>query len=146
MGIPMRRIGLLAVISALVFGSIQPLAAKPEAGVYACTFERGNAWLFEKGAYAERQPERVAFSISRVDMGAQTARLGTGEGAAALRTVQALSARHFIEVAGEGFLNITTIYDRDDVSGRYPAVHSRHFAVLGQPLVAQYRGFCDRKP
>jgi hypothetical protein len=42
-------------------------------------------------------------------------------------------------------LNITTVYDRDEASGKYPAVHSRHLAILGQPVVAQYQGFCEAK-
>jgi hypothetical protein len=52
---------------------------------------------------------------------------------------------HFLEAANEGFLNLTTIYDKDEAEGAYPAVHSRHFAILGQPVVTQYQGFCEAK-
>ena len=38
---------------------------------------------------------------------------------------------HFLEVVTEGFLNITTVYDKDDTKGAYPAVHSRHFGHVG---------------
>jgi len=45
----------------------------------------------------------------------------------------------------EGFLNVTTIYDKDEAKGAYPAVHSRHFGLLGQPIVSQYEGYCEAK-
>jgi len=59
--------------------------------------------------------------------------------------VRALNANSFLEVANEGFLNLTTVYDRDSTSGTYPAVHSRHFGILGQPIFAQYAGSCTAK-
>jgi hypothetical protein len=59
--------------------------------------------------------------------------------------VQAVNATHFLEVVTEGYLNITTIYDKDEASGKYPAVHSRHLGILGQPVVTQYQGFCEGK-
>jgi hypothetical protein len=42
----------------------------------------------------------------------------------------------------EGFLNITTIYAKDEKRGVHPAVHSRHFGLFGEPLIAQYTGAC----
>jgi hypothetical protein len=59
--------------------------------------------------------------------------------------VQAVNATHFLEVVTEGFLHITTVYDKDDAKGAYPAVHSRHFGLPGQPIVTQYQGFCEAK-
>ena len=64
---------------------------------------------------------------------------------ASLKIVRAINANHFLEVVNEGFLNLTTVYDKDATSGTYPAVHSRHFGVLGQPVVAQYAGTCTAK-
>ena len=64
---------------------------------------------------------------------------GTGP----LRIVQAVNAMHFLEVVTEGFLHVTTVYDKDEAKGAYPAVHSRHFGLFGQPLVTQYQGFCE---
>ena len=59
--------------------------------------------------------------------------------------VLAVNEMHFLEAANEGFLNLTTIYDKDEAEGAHPAVHSRHFAILGQPVVTQYQGFCEAK-
>ena len=35
-----------------------------------------------------------------------------------------------------------TIYTKDEKSGAHPAVHSRHFGLFGEPLIAQYTGSC----
>ena len=45
----------------------------------------------------------------------------------------------------EGFLNLTTVYDRDAATGAHPAVHSRRFGLLGQPVYAHYTGACQPK-
>jgi len=63
----------------------------------------------------------------------------TERGTGHLRVVQAVNAMHFLEVVTEGFLHITTIYDKDEARGAYPAVHSRHFGLLGQPIVTHSR-------
>jgi hypothetical protein len=83
--------------------------------------------------------------VAAIDHAAQTAELKTQRGTGQLRVVQAVNATHFLEVVTEGYLHITTIYDKDDAKGTYPAVHSRHFGVLGQPVVTQYQGFCEGK-
>ena len=54
----------------------------------------------------------------------------TERGAGTLRVVQAVNATHFLEVVTEGSLHITTVFDKDDAKGGYPAVHSRHFGFL----------------
>ena len=50
-----------------------------------------------------------------------------------------------LEKTGPLAFGITTIYDKDESKGAYPAVHSRHFGILGQPIVTQYQGFCEGK-
>ena len=61
------------------------------------------------------------------------------------KIVRAINANHFLEVMNEGFLNLTTVYDKDATTGAYPAVHSRHFGLMGQPVFAQYAGTCTPK-
>ena len=76
---------------------------------------------------------------------AQSAQLLTERGTGALRLVQAVNATHYLEVVTEGYLNVTTVYDKDEASGKYPAVHSRHLGILGQPVITHYQGFCEAK-
>ncbi len=83
--------------------------------------------------------------FAAIDLDNQRADLITAEGKGPLRIVRALGANHFLEVVAEGYLNITTIYALDSSQANYPAVHSRHFGLFGEPLVAQYTGACTAK-
>ena len=112
---------------------------------YACTFSTGAAFAYEAGAFKSEKAGPIIFEVGAVNPELQSAELITPAGTRPLRVVRAVNALHFLEVVGEGFLNMTTIYDRDDAKGAHPAVHSRHFGVLGQPVVGQYQGFCDGK-
>ena len=113
---------------------------------YACTFKDGASFAYEKGAFnGAAAASDLAFEVAAIDMDKQTATLIVGEKHIPLKVVQAISATHFIELAGEGYLNLTTIYSQVGNDAAYPAVHSRHFGVLGQPLVSQYRGVCKPK-
>jgi hypothetical protein len=120
-----------------------PAAADPT--TFACWFHEGTAHAYDNGQFAAEKAAPLSFGVSGVNAGAQSAELRTERGTAALRLVQAVNATHFLEVATEGYLNITTIYDKDETSGKYPAVHSRHLGILGQPVVTQYQGFCEAK-
>jgi hypothetical protein len=142
------RIGFGAM-ALFVAGVATPAAASDE-GVppLSCTFKAGAAWSYSGGAYLSAAPEPLAFDIEAVDLDGQTARLSVGGKPAGspLRVVRALNANHYLEVAQEGFLNVTTIYDVDPATGSRPAIHSRHLGVLGQPVFAQYAGFCVTRP
>lgn len=112
----------------------------------SCKFETGNTWTYEAGKFQSAPPSALSLEIQDINLEAQAAKLIDGEKpAGTLRIVRALNANHFLEVANEGFLNLTTIYDLDTATGNYPAVHSRHFGLMGQPIFAQYAGFCKAK-
>jgi len=131
-----------AVLTSGLF-ALAPAAAEPAA--FVCTFQQGTAHAYEMGQFAAEKVAPLSFGISAVNVAAQTAEVRTERGTAALRLVRAVNATHFLEVVTEGYLNITTIYDKDEASGKYPAVHSRHLGILGQPVVTQYQGFCEGK-
>src|SRR5262245_59052996 len=118
-------------------------AAADEPKAFACNFTAGVTHAYDKGQFTAEKASPLAFGIAAIDHAAQTADLRMEGGTGALRVVQAVHATHLLEVATEGFLNITTIYDKDEAKGGdYPAVHSRHFAIVGHPIVTQYQGFC----
>ncbi len=113
---------------------------------FACTFDKGNNWSFDGGVYKSSTPSPLSFDITSIDLEKQAADLTIDQKPAGkLRVVRALNANSFLEVANEGFLNLTTVYDRDATSGTYPAVHSRHFGIIGQPVFGQYAGTCKAK-
>lgn len=110
---------------------------------FACTFDTGSSWSYDKGKFQSASAAPLSFAVSGIDLEKQTASLVIdGKHSDALRVVRALNGMHFIEVMVEGYMSVTTVYDRDPATGKYPAVHSRHMAVLGSPLVAQYYGAC----
>lgn len=111
----------------------------------SCKFETGTSIAYADGAYKPTQAQPLTFDIGGIDLDGQLAVLETGGGKGALRIVRAVNANHFLEVVNEGFLNLTTVYDADQDRKAYPAVHSRHVGLLGEPVVAQYYGFCTAK-
>jgi hypothetical protein len=131
-------VGLLAAAAPVAHAAEEPKS-------YACTFSVGAAFSYEGGTYKPEKVGPITFDISTINPEMQSADLVTPVGSRPLRVVRAVNALHFLEVVGEGFLNMTTVYDRDDAKGTHPAVHSRHFGVLGQPVIGQYQGFCHGK-
>jgi hypothetical protein len=117
-----------------------------EARGFTCSFVSGTSTSYEAGDFATKPPQPLAFEIADIALEAQTARLVmNGQKAGELKIVRAINANHFLEVVNEGFLNLTTVYDKDAATGKHPAVHSRHLGVVGQPVFAQYAGFCTEK-
>jgi hypothetical protein len=131
----------LALAAALVVWPVAGLAQSAPDG-FSCTFEVGQSQIYGDGAFRQHKAEPLQFTIAAVNLDAQRAELVTSKGRGPLRIVRAIGANHFLEVVTEGFLNITTIYAKDEKRGVHPAVHSRHFGLFGEPLIAQYTGAC----
>lgn len=125
--------------------STAPAIAQDAPNGFACQFKQGTSQAYAKGRYRARPAKALVMEFAAVDLDNQRADLVTPEGKGSLRIVRALGANHFLEVVAEGYLNITTIYALDAKVGNYPAVHSRHFGLFGEPLVAQYTGTCSAK-
>lgn len=143
---PARPASLAAslLVAAIAFpaGASADDAATPHA--LSCEFTGGASGGYEDGKFWSKPPSPIGFLIVDVDLEGQSARIVTGPSGVTgrLRIVRAINANHYLEVANEGFLNLTTVYDRDPATGAYPAIHSRHLGVLGQPVFAQYTGTC----
>jgi hypothetical protein len=125
--------------------AVAPAPAVEGQTAFDCTFGAGTTRVYDSAGFKQEPAKSLTFGIAGIDTKAQSAELKTGSGSGTLRLVLAVNATHFLEVATEGALNITTIYEKDEAKGAYPAVHSRHFALLGQPIVTQYQGFCRSK-
>lgn len=134
-------IAAVATAAALLLGPAVTDAADPPAG-FTCTFKTGTTGTYAKGVYKRDPAEPLSFEVAGIDLETQTAKLVTAKGSGHLTVVRAINANHYLEAIAEGFLNMTTIYDRDPATGSHPAVHSRHFGLFGEPVVAQYLGFC----
>ncbi len=139
---------VVALAAMLVMLTASETSAEGIAKRLTCTFDSGTSTIYQAGEFISKPAQALTFEIANIDLEAQSARLLTseGDGAGTLRVVRALNANHFIEVVNEGFLNLTTIYELDSSRGTYPAVHSRHLGLLGQPVFAQYSGQCKALP
>jgi hypothetical protein len=124
--------------------AISPLGAEEAPTTLSCTFEQGASWTYDAGQFQSKPSTPLSFAIGSIDLEAQTATIKAAPDAkpGKLSVVRAINANHYIEAVNEGFLNLTTVYDKDAATGRYPAVHSRHGGVLGSPVFGQYTGFC----
>lgn len=142
----MKPLSCAAASAALLLVSAVSAAAQDAPKAYACTFKSGSTLSYSKSVYRARAAKPITFEIAAIDLDGQKAELvSEGGGKGGLRVVRAVGANHFLEVVTEGYLNITTVYARDERRKAYPAVHSRHFGLLGEPVVAQYSGFCTAK-
>lgn len=146
-----RTLAAMAVTGCVAVSALLGAAASrgedaADITAFSCRFETGYSWTYDNGKFQSNPPSPLTFDIRDINLDAQSAKLVIdGKPGGNLRIVRALNANHFLEVANEGFLNLTTIYDLDAKAGASPAVHSRHFGLLGQPFFAQYAGLCTPK-
>ncbi len=142
----MRRFFLSLFFLAFPVTSIQAVAGESPSG-YACEFKTGASWALKDGSYEQSAPVALTLEFLEIDLDAQSALIKTGQGDATgkVAIARAIGANHFLEVATEGFWNITTIYDKDAKADMYPAVHSRHLGLAGEPVFSQYAGACAAK-
>src|SRR5262245_37762779 len=112
-----RPMVCLALAGSLALSSAAPAPAAEEPKAFACSFTSGITNSYDKGRYVSEKAAPFAFNIAAIDAAAQSAEIRTERGSAPLRVVQAVNALHFLEAANEGFLNVTTVYDKDDAKG-----------------------------
>lgn len=139
---PGRTLPIIAAILAGACGA----SAEPASKGFACSFPSGSSLTYSKGVYRAKSAKPLALEITEIDLDSQRAAIvQPGGGRSELRAVRAINAAHFLEAVTEGYMNITTVYDFDPRRKAHPAVHSRHFGLFGEPVVAQYTGFCRPK-
>ncbi|MEO0809085.1 MAG: hypothetical protein AAFW82_00315 [Pseudomonadota bacterium] len=136
----LRSIFCIALLSTIV-ASAQAFAANS----LICNFPSGMVHTFENDVFQVEVAKTLSFEIGDIDLSGQKASLIATEGKGNLKVVRAIGANHYLEVVAEGYLNVTTVYDEEAADGSLPAVHSRHFGLLGTPVVSQYHGTCKVK-
>lgn len=141
----MTRAFIATVFAAAITACGAEAASSPTA--LSCTFESGASWNFADGKFTSSPPAKLVFDLENIDLDGQRATLRASPTAepGTVAIARAIGANHYLEVATEGFWNITTIYEKDAKSGVFPAVHSRHFGLEGSPVFSQYAGTCQQK-
>ena len=142
---PSARAAAAAIVMIAALPTSLPAAAQDAPKGYACNFRSGSSLGYAKSQFKAKPAKPFTYEIGAIDLDGQQAELLMATGKGPLRIVRALGANHFLEVLTEGYLNVTTVYDRDQKRGTHPAVHSRHFGLFGEPVIAQYVGFCTAK-
>lgn len=139
-----RALASMVCAAASLGVAVLPARAEDEPKNLSCSFTQGASTTYDAGHFQSKASTPLTFSIADIDLEKQTATIKAAPDAKPghLSVVRAINANHFIEAVNEGFLNLTTVYDKDRKSGQYPAVHSRHGGVLGSPVFGQYTGFC----
>jgi hypothetical protein len=139
-----KTVASIAACAVMLTFAFDTAEAQDAPSSYVCEFTGGTSWSYSSGTFQSKPPQPLSFTIENIDLEKQTAVLKakSGDQPGKLSVVRAINANHFIEAVNEGFLNLTTIYDKDPATGLYPAVHSRHFGILGQPVFGQYTGSC----
>jgi hypothetical protein len=142
----MHRILLLACPFAVCLLS-QAAVADDMPTALSCEFKTGTSWSYDGGKFQSRPSAQLSFEIESIDLDRQSAILKASSNAkpGTLAIARAIGANHFLEVATEGFWNITTVYALDPATGMHPTVHSRHIGLIGQPVFSQYAGTCKPK-
>lgn len=141
----MCNAGGIALVAGLMASFAGHAAEEAESSVqFVCTFQSGTSVSYDAGEFTPKPASSLSFTITKIDLEGQSALLTAGDGTqtVSVRIVRAVNANHFLEVVNEGFLNLTTVYDKDPKTGVHPAVHSRHLGVLGKPVFGQYTGTC----
>ena len=129
-------------------GLAEPAVAADLPAALSCEFPTGTTSSYNAGVFTAKPSAPLNVSIEKIDLATQSAEflVAGNDNPGRLAIARAVGANHFLEVVTEGYWNITTVYDLDPDSKRYPAVHSRHFGLVGQPVVAQYAGTCQAVP
>lgn len=135
------RLLLTLPAAALLLSTAAHAEPRPPTG-FTCVFKQGAVWSYEKGTFRPQEVSRLQLDIIKIDREKRTAEVKGDGGTSPLRIVLSLNGVHFVEAGVDGFLTVTTVYQREGITGSWPAAHARHFGVLGQPLVSQYLGQC----
>jgi hypothetical protein len=137
-----------AAVATLLFGYTSPALASDLPASLTCEFKSGSTGVYDNGKFTFKQATPLLFDLTSINLQGQSAdmKMPGAENGGKLAIARGVGANHFLEVVTEGYWNITTVYELDTANKVYPAVHSRHFGLLGQPVVAQYTGLCKAAP
>ena len=143
-----RQFGMWVVGLVCMMGPGSAARASDLPAALSCDFPTGTTSSYAAGAFTSKPSAALKVAIEKIDLANQSAEflVAGNDNPGRLAIARALGANHFLEVVTEGYWNITTVYDEDPETKRFPAVHSRHFGLVGQPVVAQYAGSCQAAP
>ena len=126
----------------LVASIASAFALEPKA--FVCQFTQGISATYEASWAPRTLNEKMDLTFAGLDPQQGRAQMIGNAGASDVRFWMGAWTWNFVEITDVGNVMTTTVFDSKDGKS-YPAVHSRHTSVAGEPFPSQYRGICSAK-
>jgi hypothetical protein len=138
----MKAVITAATALSVVLGTAA-FAAEPKA--FVCKFTQGVSARYDETEWSVKVlNEKLDLTFAGLNPQQGKAQLIGNSGASDLRFWKGAWTWNFVEVTDTGNVMTTTVFDASNGKD-FPAVHSRHTSVVGEPLPSQYRGICAAK-
>jgi len=138
----MKTIATAAIALSAVLGTAA-FANEPKA--FVCKFTQGAAARYDEAEWSVKMlNEKLDLTFAGLNSQQGKAQLIGNAGASDVRFWKGAWTWNFVEVTDVGNVMTTTVFEASGGKD-YPAVHSRHTSVAGEPFPSQYRGTCSAK-
>jgi hypothetical protein len=133
------------VAATALFAILGTAAFATEPKAFVCKFTQGASARYDKAEWSVKVlNEKLELTFAGLNSQQGKAQLIGNAGASDLRYWKGAWTWNFVEVTDTGNVMTTTVFDTSNGKD-FPAVHSRHTSVVGEPLPSQYRGTCSAR-
>jgi hypothetical protein len=133
------------VAATALLASLGTAAFATEPKAFVCKFTQGASARYDEAEWSVKVlNEKLDLTFAGLNPQQGKAQLIGNAGASDLRFWKGAWTWNFVEVTDTGNVTTTTVFDASNGKD-FPAVHSRHTSVVGEPLPSQYRGICAAK-
>lgn len=119
------------------------VSSQPQPKAFVCVFAGAQFSTFDAEWNVKANSDRLELTFAAIDAKNSRAQLIGNQGAETVLVSVGDHTINFLEITASGNQNLTTVFFKRAKSGLFPAVHSRHIAILGEPTVSHYRGYCS---
>jgi hypothetical protein len=120
-------------------------AVAAESKAFVCKFTQGAAARYDEAEWSVKVlNEKMEFTFAGLNPQQGKAQMVGNVGASDVRFWKGAWTWNFVEVTDTGNVMTTTVFETSNGKD-YPAVHSRHTSVAGEPFPSQYRGICSAR-
>ena len=135
------NVTVVAATALFIFLGNRAFAAEPRA--FICKFTQGAAARYDEAEWSVKVlNEKMDLTFASLNSQQGKAQLIGNARASDVQFWKGAWTWNFVEVTDTGNVMTTTVFDRSNGKD-FPAVHSRHTSVAGEPLPSQYRGDCS---
>jgi hypothetical protein len=137
------KVTVVAATALFAILGTDAFATEPKA--FVCKFTQGASARYDEAEWSVKVlNEKLDLTFAGLNPQQGKAQLIGNAGASDLRFWKGAWTWNFVEVTDTGNVMTTTVFDTSNGKD-FPAVHSRHTSVVGEPLSSQYRGICSAR-